>query len=200
LRESFESRAHELAVVEPNVLGVLSLTFWSLMIVITIKYLIFVMRADNQGEGGILALTSLVAPKGASARGARVVLVLIGLFGTALSTATASSRPPSRCSRPSREPKSRPRVSNHGSSRLDRDSDRAVHDPAQGHCHHSAGCSEPIMVIWFFTIAILGLPHIIDHPEIIKALNPVYGIRFFRHNGLPWLLVARLDLPRCDRW
>src|SRR3954454_19897394 len=67
LRESFESRAHQLEVIEPNILGVLSLTFWSFMIVITIKYLIFVIHADNQGEGGILALSSLVAPKGSSA-------------------------------------------------------------------------------------------------------------------------------------
>ena len=61
--------SHELAVIEPNILGVLSLTFWSLTIVITIKYLTFVMRADNQGEGGILTLTSMVVPKGAAARG-----------------------------------------------------------------------------------------------------------------------------------
>ena len=60
MRESFEGTGHQLAVLEPNVLGILSLIVWSLIIVISIKYLVFVMRADNEGEGGILALTSLI--------------------------------------------------------------------------------------------------------------------------------------------
>ena len=77
-----ESLAGEnpIGVVEPNILGVLSLMFWSLIIVITVKYLVIVMRADNHGEGGILALTALIT------RGGRVgrSLVILGLFGTAL--------------------------------------------------------------------------------------------------------------------
>jgi len=95
LRETFESHHHPLPVTEPNVLGVLSLVFWSLIVVITIKYLLFVMRADNHGEGGILALTSLASPEKPNKGGGgnlrpdgRVVgasgLVLLGLFGTAL--------------------------------------------------------------------------------------------------------------------
>ncbi|MEZ5168569.1 MAG: KUP/HAK/KT family potassium transporter [Acidimicrobiales bacterium] len=59
-RESFEGAGHELAVSEGNILGVLSLIIWSLIIVISIKYLVFVMRADNDHEGGILALTALI--------------------------------------------------------------------------------------------------------------------------------------------
>ncbi len=61
-REAFEGHGHELDVLESNVLGVLSLVFWSLVIVISIKYLALVMRADSHGEGGILTLTSLVTP------------------------------------------------------------------------------------------------------------------------------------------
>ena len=78
-RESLAGE-HDLAVDEANVLGVLSLMFWSLIIVITIKYLVIVMRADNDGEGDILALASLVTGKQRSRRR----LVLLGLFGTAL--------------------------------------------------------------------------------------------------------------------
>ena len=63
VRESF-GEAHDVAATEANVLGLLSLITWSLIIVITIKYLVFVLRADNDGEGGILALTSLATPKG----------------------------------------------------------------------------------------------------------------------------------------
>jgi KUP system potassium uptake protein len=81
-RESFHP-SHGLAPTAANVLGVLSLIFWSLIIVISVKYLIFVLRADNDGEGGIMALKALVLPtKKPSAE--RRMLVLAGLFGAAL--------------------------------------------------------------------------------------------------------------------
>jgi KUP system potassium uptake protein len=64
-RESLDGAGHELAVQSVNVLGVLSLIFWALIVVISVKYLAVVMRADNGGEGGILALTALIAPPGA---------------------------------------------------------------------------------------------------------------------------------------
>ena len=83
MREAFES-SHPIAVNEANVLGLLSLMFWSLLLVISLKYLTFVMRADNDGEGGILALAALVTPKVPPVRGGRWALVLLGLFGAAL--------------------------------------------------------------------------------------------------------------------
>lgn len=84
MREAFEGHGHELAVFEDNVLGLLSLMFWSLILVICVKYLAFVMRADNRGEGGILALSALVTPKEPPVRGTRWVILLIGLMGAAL--------------------------------------------------------------------------------------------------------------------
>ena len=88
IREAFESPAHRLAVNEVNVLGAVSIIVWTLVIIIAVKYVLLVLRADNHGEGGILALTALVEPHGATARHrGRVrtgVLVLLGLFGTAL--------------------------------------------------------------------------------------------------------------------
>jgi KUP system potassium uptake protein len=81
LRECF-SGTHAIPVTTENVLGVLSLIFWSLVVTVSIKYLLFVMRADNEGEGGILALVALVRSKsGVQVHGA---LVAIGLFGAAL--------------------------------------------------------------------------------------------------------------------
>ncbi len=65
-------------------LGVLSLIFWSLILVISIKYLLFVMRADNRGEGGILALLALVGPRQAGRAACATLLILLGLFGAAL--------------------------------------------------------------------------------------------------------------------
>jgi KUP system potassium uptake protein len=81
LRECFHG-LHALEVTPLNVLGVLSLIFWSLTLIISIEYLIFVLRADNQGEGGILALMALLAPKekGASRK---AVVVSLGLLGAA---------------------------------------------------------------------------------------------------------------------
>jgi KUP system potassium uptake protein len=84
LRETFRGRGHELAVSESNVLGVLSLAFWSLIAIISVKYLTFVMRVDNDGEGGILALTSLLPSRSDGRRDAQWLLFLVGLFGTAL--------------------------------------------------------------------------------------------------------------------
>src|ERR1041384_6614052 len=79
-RECF-SKEHGLLPTPTNILGILSLVFWSLTIVISIKYLAFVMRADTRGEGGILALMSLVRPRKSKRRG---VLLALGLFGAAL--------------------------------------------------------------------------------------------------------------------
>jgi KUP system potassium uptake protein len=83
MRECF----HGPYAVQPtptNILGVLSLIVWSLVLVISIKYLVFVMRADNGGEGGILALTALIHPGQRATNGRRRLLVMLGLFGAAL--------------------------------------------------------------------------------------------------------------------
>ena len=92
-REAFNP-SHGIASVSENVLGVLSLIFWSLIIVISVKYLGLVLRADNRGEGGIVALTALIMPPGAPAspgelpvretRNRRWLLAMAGLFGAAL--------------------------------------------------------------------------------------------------------------------
>ncbi|MFM8388969.1 MAG: KUP/HAK/KT family potassium transporter, partial [Actinomycetota bacterium] len=84
LKETFTEKSHVMTVDRINVYGVCSLAFWALILIISVKYLMFVMRADNKGEGGILALTALVG-RGANAKKKRVgVLVGLGVFGTAL--------------------------------------------------------------------------------------------------------------------
>jgi KUP system potassium uptake protein len=88
LKEAFTEKSHVMTVDRINVYGVCSLAFWSLILIISIKYLLFVMRADNRGEGGILALTALVMPrKGKNATKTVTktgILVSLGVFGTAL--------------------------------------------------------------------------------------------------------------------
>ncbi|MEY4361496.1 MAG: hypothetical protein RL391_802, partial [Actinomycetota bacterium] len=90
LKEAFTEKSHVMAVDRINVFGVCSLAFWALILIISVKYLMFVMRADNRGEGGILALTALVMPR-RSDDGPRVptaakagILVTLGVFGTSL--------------------------------------------------------------------------------------------------------------------
>jgi hypothetical protein len=75
---------HEIAPSPANVLGVLSLIIWALIVIVSIEYLVFILRADNRGEGGILALTALVTPVSVLRRGGKWFVIMLGLFGGAL--------------------------------------------------------------------------------------------------------------------
>ena len=109
MREAFT--AHRLAIDEPNVLGLLSLAFWSLIVVISVKYVTFILRASNEGEGGILALAALIQGPQRREAGRRRVLVLLGVVGAALLFGDGIITPRSRCSRPLRARPSRRRAS-----------------------------------------------------------------------------------------
>src|SRR5688500_12542374 len=83
VRESFHG-PHSITPTPENIMGSLSLIFWSLIIIISIKYMVFVLRADNQGEGGILSLAALATPIKPSGRTENKFLIIIGIFGAAL--------------------------------------------------------------------------------------------------------------------
>ncbi len=184
LRESFHA-GHGLLPTPANVLGILSLICWSLIIVISVKYLVFIMRADNDGEGGILALTALVSPLVNIKRGGgRWVLLGLGLFGTALlygdgvitpAISVLSAVEGLEVATPLFEPYVLPitclilvmlflaqRV---GTGRVGR-------------------VFGPIMVVWFVTLTLLGLVQIVRQPSILAALNPAYAVQFASANGL----------------
>ncbi len=186
MRESFEG--HNIAVVQENVLGVLSLIFWSLMIVISVKYVVFVMRADNSGEGGILALTSLIRPAsdddGDHAKRARWILILIGLFGTALlygdgmitpAISVLSAVEGIHVATPALQPFAVPvaiiillalfAIQRHGTGTI-------------------GSLFGPIMIIWFTTLALLGVMHLFDEPRVLGAINPAHAITYFSNNGI----------------
>ena len=112
IREAFESPTHRLAVDEVNVLGAVSIIVWTLVLIIGIKYVLLVLRADNDGEGGILALTALIAPGETTAtvrqaEAARDPRPARGLFGTALLFGDGMITPSIRCCRRWRGSKSR---------------------------------------------------------------------------------------------
>ena len=183
MRETFNGHGHELAVTTTNVYGVLSLIMWSLLIVITIKYLAFVMRADNEGEGGILALTALVRRDGEGDRGRRHLLLMVGLFGTALLYGDAAITPAISVlsavegvtvSAPSLEPAVVPvavailvgifAFQRRGTTAIGR-------------------VFGPVMVVWFAVLSMLGIWQITTEPGVLRAVNPMYAVDYFQANA-----------------
>ncbi|MBV9880235.1 MAG: potassium transporter Kup [Gemmatirosa sp.] len=181
LREVFLPE-HGLAPTPANVLGVLSLIVWSLVLVISVKYLVFILRADNAGEGGILALTSLVTPAHAL-RGGRWGLIILGLFGTSLLYGDGMITP--------------------AISVLSAVEGLEVVTPAlsrfvvpitivilallffvQSHGTAKVGrVFGPVMVLWFATLATLGIWHVASAPSVLLAIVPTHAVRFFVDNG-----------------
>lgn len=177
-RESFRA-ADGITVNAESVLGILSLMFWSLILVVTIKYLVFVMRADNRGEGGILALTALATEGIASKRhGKRRTLILLGLFGTALLYGDGAITPAISVI-----------SAVEGLGVLAPDLESFVTPISaviivglfliqrQGTSKVGAVFG-PVMIIWFVTIAVLGLVQVLDHPGILWAVNPLHAFDF----------------------
>ena len=187
LRESFLEE-HGVVALAPNVMGVLSLIFWSLVIVISIKYLVFIMRADNRGEGGILALTSLVTPVGAL-RGGRRILIMLGLFATALLYGDGMITPAISV------------LSAVEGLAVATDFFEPYVIPItiailiglfsfQRHGTASVGkIFGPVTLLWFATLAALGIWHIVREPSVLLAASPHHALRFFFENRFNAFLV-----------
>ncbi len=170
-------------VDEPNVLGILSLIFWSLNFVVTFKYLTMVMRADNRGEGGILALLALARPRG-TPRGLGRVLVAAGLFGSALLYGDGIITP--------------------AISVLSAVEGLSIATPALQHLvvpiafviilglfffqrRGTAGVGAvfgPVTLAWFLSLAALGISGIARQPSVLRALNPWHAVDFFLREGV----------------
>src|SRR6185369_9557556 len=182
LRECFHG-SHSLPPTPANVLGILSLVFWALTLVISIKYLIFLMRADNRGEGGILALLALLTPRHHLSPLLRRCLLPIGLFGAALlygdgvitpAISVLSAVEGLKVAAPALEGFVLPvtiliLISLFLFQRLGTAGVGAVFGP--------------VMAIWFASIAVLGVGGILRAPEVFTAVNPLHGVHFFKENG-----------------
>ncbi|HNI35124.1 MAG TPA: potassium transporter Kup [Microthrixaceae bacterium] len=190
LRESFhEHHGRHLVVDEANVLGLLSLVVWSLVIIISIKYLLFVMRADNQGEGGILALTALVRPSGSVLEGSTRWLVLLGLFGASLLYGDGMITPAISV------------LSAVEGVKVKTDSLNDYIIPiavvilvalfaVQKRGTAAVGkVFGPIMILWFLVLGALGISHLSDDPAVLKSLSPHYAALFMVNNGTLGFLV-----------
>jgi len=188
LRECFYGE-HAVALSRGNIFGVLSLIFWSLVVVVTVKYHVYVIRFDNRGEGGILALMGLVGMDKSRPVRLRAALIVMGVFGAALlygdgmitpAISVLSAVEGLEVATPFFKPYVIPitiailillfMFQRRGTSGV-------------------GAVFGPIMLLWFGTLALLGIRGIVQHPSILLALNPVYAVRFFAANGMAGFLV-----------
>ncbi len=182
IRESFYG-PHGIPVTPGNVLGVLSLVFWSLVLVVTIKYHIVIIRADNKGEGGVLALMALVNGS-RLARGLtpRRIMIVLGIFGSALLYADGALTP--------------------AISVLSAVEGLEIATPALASwvipvtlgiliglfLLQSRGTARigamfgPVMLVWFAVLGVLGLSEIVRQPGVLAAVSPEHAVRFFAEN------------------
>src|SRR3982751_903009 len=181
LKECF-SPEYGLAPSRENVLGILSLIFWSLNFVVSLKYLVFIMRADNRGEGGIMALLALLHPRRDTTQRRRL-LIGLGLFGAALLYGDGVITP--------------------AISVLSAVEGIGVATPALGNAvpvvasailvllfwFQSRGTAKVgaifgrIMLLWFACLAVLGIRGILQHPSVVRAISPFYAIEFMARHG-----------------
>ncbi|MFN0027622.1 MAG: potassium transporter Kup [Acidimicrobiales bacterium] len=176
-REAFDHQ--DLPVVETNALGVASIAFWALILIISVKYLALVMRADNRGEGGILALTALVMNTARSTR-QTAGLVILGVFGTALLYGDGLITPA---------------ISVLSAVEGFEVASAAFEDwvlpvacvilvalfAVQRRGTAAVGrVFGPIMVVWFSTLGVLGLNQIVRHPGVLRAINPIHIVQLFQ--------------------
>jgi KUP system potassium uptake protein len=184
-RECF-GHGHDVAPTPQNILGILSLIFWALIIVVSIKYLIFVMRADNRGEGGILALMSLVRPRRSKRLG---VLLALGLFGSALLYGDGVITPAITVLSAIEGLEVITPVFNSYIIPLTIVVLIALFAVQKAGTAKVGAMFGPVMIVWFITLAALGLYHIVRTPSVLVAVLPTYGISFFMKNGLEGFLI-----------
>jgi KUP system potassium uptake protein len=167
-----------------SIYGVLSLIFWAQIIVVSLKYVTFIMRADNKGEGGIMALMALALRAVRDKPKTRWLLAIIGIFGASLfygdgvitpAISVLSAVEGVKVAAPGLAHWVVPvtavilfflfAVQRHGTENVGR-------------------MFGPVMVVWFITIAVLGGRMVLDNPHVLYAINPMYGVRFFFTHGV----------------
>jgi len=189
LRQCFTG-AHQLPLSPDNVLGILSIIFWALMLVVTLKYVTLIMRADNRGEGGILALTALVARGTEKQPRRRWWLVGFGIFGAAMFYGDGMITPAIsvlgaveglEIIAPKLHPFIVPvtlviivvlfKIQKRGTASV-------------------AALFGPVMCTWFAALAVLGVNEIASNPAVLAAIDPAYAVRFIA--GSPWTAFVTL--------
>jgi KUP system potassium uptake protein len=180
---------------EQDAFGVISLVFWSITLIVSIEFVIFIMRADNDGEGGILALIAKIETTKLDSAKVKFGLIAIGMFGVALFYGDGMITPAiSVLSAVEGVKVVEPSI--HALVVPVTIAVLAVLFAVQRFGTHRIGrVFGPVMVFWFTVIAVAGLGRIVAHPEIVKALLPSYGIEFFgRHFGTAFISLGAIVL------
>ncbi|MEA2189867.1 MAG: system potassium uptake protein [Solirubrobacteraceae bacterium] len=183
LQTVFTAHHHAVKPDEAGVYGVISLVFWAITIIVSVKYVTFIMRADNEGEGGIMALIARVLDLPLKGRSAKATLVALGIFGAALfygdgmitpAISVLSAVEGVEVAAPSLESLVLPitlavlsvlfAIQRFGTEAVGR-------------------LFGPVMALWFTILALSGLAKVVDSPAILRALSPTYGIEFFVDHG-----------------
>ena len=174
---------HPIPLSPDNVLGILSLILWSLIVIVSIKYVVFIMRADNRGEGGIMALIALALRDAKDNPARQRMIILFGILGAAMFYGDGMVTP--------------------AISVLSAVEGLEVAAPAlkvfvipitllvifglffvqRAGTARVGALFGPVMLVWFSTLALLGVYNIVAAPGVLKALNPLYGIGFLLHNS-----------------
>ncbi len=191
IKECFNPN-YGLAPNEANVLGICSLMIWAITLVVSIKHIVYVMRADNHGEGGTMALLALITPRfnhGGARKKSTTVIITMGLIGAALFAADGTITPAiSVLSAVEGINIAAPWLSGGvvwitvailiGLFLFQSEGTEKV-----------AKFFAPAMLIWFVTIGAMAIPHIIKHPGILAAVNPMWGIKLLLTHGWHGFLV-----------
>ena len=188
LRECFAGK-HPLPIVPDNVLGILSLIFWTLILVVSLKYMTYVLRADNRGEGGTFALLALLGPMHGALRRRRYLLMLLGILGASMLYGGAMITPA---------------ISVLSAVEGLQLVAPGLHDfvvpitlvilvllfAVQRHGTAKVGAAfGPLTLVWFVTLALLGVRGIWEAPQVLLALDPRHAVRYFVDNGVTGYLV-----------
>ena len=166
-----------------SIFGVLSLIFWAQILVVSLKYVVFIMRADNKGEGGIMALMALAQRSVRDRPNLRWVLAILGIFGASLFYGDGVITPAISVLSAVEGVKV---VAPHMASwvvPITLIILLVLFTIQRRGTEHVGRLFGPIMVVWFVVIALLGVHMILHNPHVLLALNPWYGIRFFQLHG-----------------
>jgi KUP system potassium uptake protein len=177
------------------VYGVLSLVFWSVTVIVSIKYVTFIMRADNEGEGGIMALIALIGRTGVASRSAKVALVSLGIFGAALfygdgmitpAISVLSAVEGMEVVSPSLASMVVPVALGILTGVF------AIQRFGTGAVGRFFG---PVMTVWFASLAVVGIREIATDPGVLRALSPTYAVQFFvEHGGTAFIALGSVVL------
>jgi KUP system potassium uptake protein len=195
LQTVFSADHQAVKPTEGDVFGVISLVFWSITLIVSVEFVLFIMRADNDGEGGILALIAKVEGAPLRSRRAKVTLIGLGMFGVALfygdgiitpAISVLSAVEGVEVVAPSLESMVLPVTI----------AILAALFAIQRFGTHVIGrVFGPVMVVWFAVLAAAGLRRIVAHPAIVKALSPHHGVEFFAdHPGIAFISLGAIVL------